>query len=328
MKCQKRIGVWLQASLLGLIGLIAQSWVTNAQAQEKSTILCGYDVLMMQCYVADKQGFFHDEGLDVTVKYSVSGKVAIDGVVAGAGVMGIASSLVSVTAASSGPIYIVAPLGRSEYLVQMVSRAEISHPTDLRGKRIGFQFGTEGHRFALEYLKSNGLSSKDVTLVNIPVQALPAALSRGDVDAIAAWPPHTNKAIEATHGATILATSKGILSPYGVAVMRKDFVQANPEGARKLLRGLMLATKFIKENPSRTIEYFAKQGDIQVELAKGIFGDMKPEYSMAIDTPFFAESKRTSDFLFDNGFTKEHARPKDFIYEKLLRDIAPDLVHH
>src|SRR4029079_14154721 len=123
--------------------------------------------------------------------------VAVDGVVAGAGVMGISSGLVSVTAASQAPIYIVSSLGRSDDYMQFVARPEINSPADLRGKRIGFQFGTEGHRFVLAYLKANALSGSDVPLPNIPPQPLPAALSRGDVAAIGVWEPHSTKALEA-----------------------------------------------------------------------------------------------------------------------------------
>ena len=94
---------WLRAALVGVMAFAVGSWTTGATAQEKLTILSGYDIQFMHGYIADKEGLFKEEGLDVTVKYSVSGKVAVDGVVAGAGVLGISGSLVSVTAATQAP---------------------------------------------------------------------------------------------------------------------------------------------------------------------------------------------------------------------------------
>jgi NitT/TauT family transport system substrate-binding protein len=179
------------------------------------------------------------KGVDVTVKYSVSGKAAVDGVVAGAGVMGVSGSLVSVTAATRAPVYVVAPLGRSEYLIELVTQSGINAAADLKGKRVAVQFGTEAHRFVPLYLQKHGLSGKDVTLVNIPAQALPPALSRGDVNAVAVWPPHSTKALEATTDAKLFTTSHGVSAGYGVVIMRKDFVESNPEGAGKLLRALL-----------------------------------------------------------------------------------------
>ena len=321
-----RAAIWLRAVLVGLVGLIAASWAVNAAAQKKLTILSGYDILFMQGFVADKEGFFKEEGLDVTVKYTVSGKVAVDGVVAGAGVMGISASLVSVTAATRAPIYIIAPLGRSVHYMQMVALGGNSRAADLKGKRIGFQFGTEGHRFALTYLQKNGISAKEVTLMNIPAQALPAALSRKDIDALSVWPPHSTKALQATPGSKFLEDSKGVLIGFGVVVMRKDFVESDPEGARKLLRALLKADKFMNANPARTMEHFAAQGKVTMGMTKSIYKDLKPIYSMAIDKEFFNELKLSADFLADHGFTKERGDPSQFIYHQLMKSGAPELV--
>ena len=321
-----RAAVWLRAVLVGLSGLLAASWAASATAQKKLTILSGYDILFMQGFVADKEGFFKDEGLDVTVKYTVSGKVAVDGVVAGAGVMGISASLVSVTAATRAPIYIIAPLGRSVHYMQMVALGDNSSAVDLKGKRIGFQFGTEGHRFALTYLRKNGIATKDVTLMNIPAQALPAALSRKDIDALSVWPPHSTKALQATKGSKLLEDSKGVLIGFGVVVMRKDFVDSDPDGAQRLLRALLKADEFMNKNPKRTMEHFAAQGKVTMGMTKSIYNDLKPIYSMAIDEEFVNELKLSADFLADHGYTKERGDPREFIYHKLMRDVAPKLV--
>ncbi len=316
----------LRATLLGAAALAVGTWGAGAVAQEKLTILSGYDLLFMHGYIADKEGMFKEEGLDVTVKYSVSGKVAVDGVVAGAGVLGISGSLVSVTAATRAPIYVVAPLARSEHLMEMVTLPGIETAADLKGKKIAFQFGTEGHRFVLLYLQQNGLSADDVTLMNIPAQALPPALSRGDVDAVAVWPPHSTKAMDATEGAKLLTTSQGVSAVYGVVIMRKDFVDSNPESAGKLLRALLRADTFIKENPERTLEYFAEQGKIDMETAMKINAGAKPDYGMALDKAFLDENQAGADFLADHGFTENRADAKDFVNGEPMRSVAPDLV--
>lgn len=312
--------------IVGLIALAGWAWMPSAVAQQTLNILCGYDILFMQCWIADKEGFFKKEGLDVNVKHTVAGKVAVDGVVAGAGVMGISAGLVSVTAASQAPIYIVSSLARSDDYMQVISRPEIKAGSELKGKRIGFQYGTEAHRLAPEYLKANGLSIKDVTLVNIPAQALPAALSRGDVSAVVVWEPHSTKSLEATSGGKVLGTSKGLLTGYGVVVMRKDFVASNPEAARRLIRVLLRTTDFIKKNPQRTIEYFAQQGQVPVATAERLYKTVQPQYGMVIDGAFMKENKRIADFLADNGFTKDRADPKDFVHKNILKDVSPEAV--
>ena len=88
----------------------------------------------------------------------------------------------------------------------------------------------------------------------------------------------------------------------------------------------MRADKFIKENPERTLEYFAEQGKIDMATAKTINARAKPEYGMALDKAFFDENQASADFLADHGFTPSRADANDFMHEQLMRDIDPELV--
>jgi NitT/TauT family transport system substrate-binding protein len=308
-----------------MISLIAVSWASKAEA-EKITILSGYDVLFMQGYIADKEGFFKDEGLDVDIKYTVSGKVAVDGVVSGAGVMGIGASLVAVTAATRAPINIIAPLGRSPRNMKLVALKGISGATDLKGKKIGFQFGTSGHRHTLAILAKHGMSAKDVTLMNIPAQGLPAALSRGDIDALSVWPPHSTKALAATPGSTALDDGYGVLVGMGLAVMRKDFIASDPASAGKLISALIKANDFMVKHPARTMQHFADQGKITLDLAKKIYADLKPNYDMSLDKEFMNEMQVSLDFLHDQGKIKKKVNATDVVYKKIMQAIAPERV--
>ena len=315
---------WLVA-LACVLSLITGGWATSVAAG-KLTILSGYDILFMQGYVADKEGFFKDEGLDLDIKYTVSGKVAVDGVVADAGVMGISGNLVSVTAATRAPMYIIAPLGRSPRLMKLVALKGNSRATDLKGKKIGFQFGTEGHRHALTVFGNHGMSAKDFTLMNIPAQALPAALSRGDIDALSVWPPHSTKALAAASGSTILDDGYGVMVGMGLLVMRKDFVDSDPTNAAKLMRALLKANDWMMKNPAETMQHFADQGKITLDMAKTIYADIKPAYDMSLDKVFMNEMQSSLDFLYDQGKIKKRVNASEVVYDKLMRDVAPDRV--
>jgi len=52
-----KIAGWRAMVLGSLVGLMVGSWASNVAA-DKLTILSGYDVLFMQGYIADKEGFF------------------------------------------------------------------------------------------------------------------------------------------------------------------------------------------------------------------------------------------------------------------------------
>jgi len=65
----------------------------------------------------------------------------------------------------------------------------------LKGKKIGVEIGFVGHLLLLNALEKNGLSEKDVELVNVPTNETPQVLSSGDVDAIVAWQPNSGQAL-------------------------------------------------------------------------------------------------------------------------------------
>src|ERR1044072_2670557 len=60
---------------------------------------------------------------------------------------------------------------------------------DLKGKRIATPFASTAHYSLLAALAQNGLTPKDVQLVDLQPQAILAAWDRGDIDAAYTWLP-------------------------------------------------------------------------------------------------------------------------------------------
>ncbi len=60
---------------------------------------------------------------------------------------------------------------------------------DLRGKEIGYAFGSNAYHGLLEDLSAAGLQETDVRLVSLDVDEMPDALDQGVIDAYSAWEP-------------------------------------------------------------------------------------------------------------------------------------------
>lgn len=316
---------WIARGLLGLtVALILGGGPRVARAAEGKplTLLAGFDVGYTAMYVADRQGFFKDEGLDVTVRYSVSGKAAVDAEVAGAGVMAVSGALPAVTPAAAGaPIVVVAPVGSGAGNEKIVVTKGIEKPEDLVGKRVGFQYGSQAHLIYLKVLAKYGISPSGVTAVNVKAEALPAALARGDIQAVVVWEPHAGKAVEAAPGSRVLMSSTGLTRNSQVVTMRRDFVKADPASAQKILRALLRATDFIAKNPDRAAEDTAAIGKLEPALVRKLMPIFA--YRMVIDDQFVQEMQDDADFLFQQGMVKRQVQARDFIEWTLLKEIAP-----
>ena len=120
----------------------------------------------------------------------------------------------------------------------------------LKGKKIAYGSGSSGNYELLTVLTAAGLTTKDVSMVNLqPADAL-AAFTSGSVDAWAIWPPYVQQVV-AQDGAKVLARGPQYGSPYSYEVASKSAV-ANPQKAAAIqayLTTLDKAYVWAEKNP-------------------------------------------------------------------------------
>jgi sulfonate transport system substrate-binding protein len=113
--------------------------------------------------------------------------------------------------------------------VVVPKNSPITSISQLRGKKIAYGSGSSGNYNLLTVLTKAGLTTKDVTLVNLqPAEAL-AAFTTGAVDAWDIWPPYVQQVV-AQDGARVLASGSAYGSPYSFEVASKAAV-ADPAKA-------------------------------------------------------------------------------------------------
>ena len=291
-----------------------------AAAAESVTVMAGFGVQFMQVYVADKAKLFEKEGLSVTVKLSTTGKVAVDGLVAGAGVMAVSGVFPAVSAAANGPIYLITPVAIEDGDTKVIVRSGIDN---LKGKRVGYTLGADGHLFVLKYLEQQGMAESDIKSRNVPTEGLVSAFVRGDLDAVVVWEPVASKALAAVKGSKVLA-AKGVVPIFNPISMRKDFVENRPATAQKLLKALLAANEFIKENPDKAAEITAEVGQLEVGFVRKLMGTYI--YTMTIDDDFYNGIGDIADFMYLSGDLRKKADPRKLVYSDLMKAVAPSNV--
>jgi sulfonate transport system substrate-binding protein len=141
------------------------------------------------------------------------------------------------------------PTGDQDALL-VPKNSTITSIQQLKGKRIAYGSGSSGNYNLLTVLTAAGLTTKDVTLVNLqPAEAL-AAFTSGSVDAWDIWPPYVQQVV-AQDGAKVLARGPQYGSPYSYEVASKAAV-ANPAKAAAMqvyLATLDKAYVWAEKNP-------------------------------------------------------------------------------
>jgi NitT/TauT family transport system substrate-binding protein len=92
----------------------------------------------------------------------------------------------------------------------IVARAGIPDVQSLRSKKIGVEIGFVDHLLLMEGLKTAGLSESDVIILNTKTHEAAGRLQAGEVDAIAAWQPHSGQALEDVPGSHPVFTSANV----------------------------------------------------------------------------------------------------------------------
>lgn len=190
--------------------------------------------------------------------------------------------------------------------------ANIKTPADFKGKKVGVPFGSTSHFRMLGFLKVNGLTQKDVTVLDLRGDAMMAAWTRGDIDAGYIWSPVKSKML-ASGGEVFKTYDKLEAAGYVIAdviVARTAFAQANPDMITAMLKAYGKSLDMLKADPKKAAEIVGKQAGVTAEVAKADmdeydFISLKDQLTPAwLGAPgqegkFAGVLKNTADFLVE-----------------------------
>jgi ABC-type nitrate/sulfonate/bicarbonate transport system substrate-binding protein len=135
----------------------------------------------------------------------------------------------------------------------------------LRGKRIGFPFGSSVELTARMLLRQHGLDpARDVRLVNLEVGDVPAVFRAGNVDGALIWEPGFSQ-LKAVEGAVVLGMDTdtevyrrfGTMTGPDVLIMGKAWADADPKRAGAFMAAYFEALDWVKANPQETVSLVA-----------------------------------------------------------------------
>lgn len=241
----------IQAFVLCLVALLTGSLPSHA---EKLRIFAGSSPVFAPVFVADQQGFFKAEGLDVVVRPFASGAEATEGFRSGAAEFLIASDVPLIYLLVGGDTAMLAQFSANPDMLLIIGPKGMS-PADLKGKKIGLVTKSASEFLLNNYLKRAGLKLGDVERVNLaPFDQVPA-LVRGDVFALSSWRPFDLKIAQLGGDKYAIATwneKEGYILFSGI-IAKNDFVRNNPEDTVKVLKALIKAADHLKQTEPKIV---------------------------------------------------------------------------
>ncbi len=109
--------------------------------------------------------------------------------------------------------------------------------TDLKGKKVAFNKGSNVHYFLVKLLEKHGLKYADVQSIFLPPADARAAFEKGSVDAWVIWDPFL-AAAEHSLGARVLADAKGVVNNRSYYFSSLPYARQNPDVTKVLIEEL------------------------------------------------------------------------------------------
>ncbi len=261
--------------------------------------------------LAKEAGLFQKHGLDVSLKKIPQKDRHL--AIASGDIQCAATTVETWVAwnANGVPTTQIFQLDKSYGADGMVVKPGITKITDLKGKTVASSAPGTAPYFALAWmLKKNGMSVKDVTVVNLEPQAAANAIIAGTagVDAAMTYEPYLSAVRAKPEAGKIIATTLDypmVMDTFGCT---PKFLSENPKAAKALADAYFDAIAMIKAEPKKSFEIMGadiKQSGEAFEKSQSYLRwqdrDANAKFFAGEHAAF---SKEAADLLLEAGIIK------------------------
>jgi NitT/TauT family transport system substrate-binding protein len=194
----------------------------------------------------------------------------------------------------------------------MVVKPSIAKITDLKGKTVAASAPGTSPYFALAwFLKKNGMSTKDVKVVNLEPQAAANAMIAGstDIDAAMTYEPYLSAVRAKPEAGKIIATTLDypmVMDTFGCT---PKFLGENPKAAKALTDSYFEAVEMIQKEPKKSFEIMGadvkQSGEAFESSSKYLRWQDRAANQKFFSGEHAAFSKEAAELLMEAGIIKQ-----------------------
>jgi taurine transport system substrate-binding protein len=280
----KKLVVASAVSALAALGLVGCSVDHSGQQADKPTIRIGYQTFPSGDLIVKNNKWLEEALPDYNIKWVKfdSGADVNTAFIAKEldfGALGSSPVARGLSAPLNIPYsvaFVLDVAGDNEALVAR-NDSGVNTIADLKGKRIGTPFASTAHYSLLAALAQNGLSPKDVQLIDLQPQAILAAWERGDIDAAYTWLPTLD---ELRKTGKDLITSRQLAKDgkptLDLATVSNSFAADHPDVVTKWRQQEARALTTIHDDPDAAAKAIAAEiglspADVAGQLKQGVY---------------------------------------------------------
>ena len=165
-----------------------------------------------------------------------------------------------------------------------------------------------------------------------PAQQL-AAMRAGEIDAASVWEPWMHKLVAEADGELISTEADiGVLTAASTLAVRREWLEANRETARRLLQAYLVAHDSLKADPDPVVKQFAENVGISEQWSRDIYTSVPPveikkwadpayEYSLAKGSKVQVALADLATFLYEQKVIPQPIDVKDLLDDSVVSEV-------
>jgi ABC-type nitrate/sulfonate/bicarbonate transport system substrate-binding protein len=282
-------------------------------------------------WVAEEQGFFAGNGLNVTSQVYVSGADALSAVAVDKAdiALGVSEYPLAVRVLHQEKLSAFAIVDKAEF-TYIVARADrgIATVSDLAGRRIGIVSGTIAEFYLGRTLELHGINIRNVTLVDLKTpDEWVKAIVDGDIDAVSIAQPSVNLIVNSLGGNAVILPVQSSQQMYILAITKDDWRKSNPEIINKFLSALLQAEEYTLTNPSKAKAIVKEKMGFTDEYIETVW--KQNVYIVSLDQSLVIAMEDEARWMIINGLTEKSEIPNftNNISEDALKTLRPERVN-
>jgi ABC-type nitrate/sulfonate/bicarbonate transport system substrate-binding protein len=326
--------------IAGLVVLVTLAWWYGAQPTrslrsysgpvEKITVGTSLDAKSALLYIAQHNGLFTGNGLEVTLKFFPSGKMGFEQLQAGKVEVANFADFVLVNQVFAGTksLRCVGAIAAADDHQLIVSKDRgILSLENLRGKRIGVAHGTSAEFFLGRFLAFHDLGLNEVQVVEVNPEDLEEAMETGKVDAAMAWERWAEQVKRQLPGSVESWPGQSGQKYYWVLATTYGFLQARPEVLERLFKALKHAESFLTRHPEESVKIVARQVELAPAVVKAAL--TRSRCALSFDQSLLITMEDEARWMIKNRLTGQTMVPNflGYMNAKALFRVSPEAVN-
>ncbi|MBK7340790.1 MAG: ABC transporter substrate-binding protein [Saprospiraceae bacterium] len=289
-------------------------------------------LIYLPFYIAQEKGFFKDEGLDITVKFSGNDDQVFATVLKGEAQFGIGDPVFTAISREKGAKGKVIGSIVDGVTIWGVTNKDniktIEQPSDLAGLKVGtFPDPSTNYALMKKTIMKGGDLLKNTTIVQAPIGSQLALLENGSADIAMDLEPGTS--IAESKGYRVVYSSPKFYGRFAFTGLTttEEYINANKETVQKFVNAIEKALQYCHTDEAGTAEIAAKlfpnlDKTVVANAVKRMVNDKTiPDHAVMSDEAWqkamqvrvdigdMKEMKPTSDAV-DNSFAENAAKQK------------------